>query len=95
MVKAIFSKSTKPYIIAEAGINHNGNLKTAYNLVDVAKTNGADAIKFQTYDTKKRIGNKNKKISEILRKCELSFSDFEKINNYCKLKKITFFFNPL
>ena len=94
MVKAIFSKSTKPYIIAEAGINHNGNLKTAYNLVDVAKTNGADAIKFQTYDTKKRIGNKNKKISEILRKCELSFSDFEKINNYCKLKKITFFSTP-
>ena len=58
MVKNIFSKITRPYIIAEAGINHNGNLKTAYNLVDVAKMNGADAIKFQTYDTKKRIGKK-------------------------------------
>ena len=56
MVKSIFSKLEKPYIIAEAGINHNGKLQTAYNLEDVAKKNGANAIKFQTYDTKKRIG---------------------------------------
>ena len=94
MVKNIFSEITRPYIIAEAGINHNGNLKTAYNLVDVAKMNGADAIKFQTYDTKKRIGKKNKKVFKILEKCELSFNDFDKINNYCKLKKITFFSTP-
>lgn len=94
MVKNFFSKINKPYIIAEAGINHNGNLKTAYNLVDVAKINGANAIKFQTYNTKKRIGNKNKKVFKILKKCELSFDDFKKINNYCKLKKITFFSTP-
>ncbi|MBO06400.1 MAG: hypothetical protein CMI58_05140 [Parcubacteria group bacterium] len=94
MVKNIFSRFNKPYIIAEAGINHNGNLKTAYDLVDIAKKNGADAIKFQTYDTKKRIGNISKKISKILEKCELSFDDFEKINNYCKRKKITFFSTP-
>ena len=94
MVKNIFFKFKKPYIIAEAGINHNGNLKTAFDLVDVAKYNGADAVKFQTYDTKKRVGKVNKKIYEILKKCELSFNDFEKISNYCKLKKITFFSTP-
>ena len=94
MVKSFFLKSARPYIIAEAGINHNGNLKTAYDLVDVAKFNGADAVKFQTYDTKKRVGNINKKIFEILKKCELSFKDFEKINKYCKSKKITFFSTP-
>ena len=94
MVKNISFKFKKPYIIAEAGINHNGNIKTAYDLVDVAKSNGADAVKFQTYNTKKRVGNINKKIYEILKKCELSFSDFEKISNYCKLKKITFFSTP-
>ena len=87
MVKNIFSKLEKPYIIAEAGINHNGKLQTAYNLVDVAKKNGANAIKFQTYDTKKRVGNINKKIFEILKKCELTFDDFKKINIYCKKKK--------
>ena len=94
MVKSIFSKLEKPYIIAEAGINHNGKLQTAYNLVDVAKKNGANAIKFQTYDTKKRVGNINKKIFEILKKCELTFDDFKKINIYCKKKKITFFSTP-
>jgi len=94
LVKSFFLKSARPYIIAEAGINHNGNLKTAYDLVDVAKFNGADAVKFQTYDTKKRVGNINKKIFEILKKCELSFKDFEKINKYCKSKKITFFSTP-
>tara|TARA_Y100001970_G_scaffold287597_1_gene412662 strand:+ start:1895 stop:2734 length:840 start_codon:yes stop_codon:yes gene_type:complete len=94
LVKNIFLKTKKPFIIAEAGINHNGNLKIAYNLVDVAKSNGADAIKFQTYDTIKRVGDINSKIYKILKKCELSYSDFEKINKYCKLKKITFFSTP-
>ena len=77
MVKNISFKFKKPYIIAEAGINHNGNIKTAYDLVDVAKSNGADAVKFQTYNTKKRIGNINKKIYEInkLSKYENSFSN--------------------
>ena len=51
MVKDFFLKLKRPYIIAEAGINHNGNLRTAFKLVDVAKNNGADAIKFQIYDT--------------------------------------------
>jgi N-acetylneuraminate synthase len=39
----------KPYIIAEAGVNHECNLDTAYKLIDLAKEGGADAIKFQTY----------------------------------------------
>ena len=94
MVKDFFLKLKRPYIIAEAGINHNGNLRTAFKLVDVAKNNGADAIKFQTYDTKKRVGNLNNKIFKILKKCELSYNDFEKLSNYCKLKKITFFSTP-
>ena len=41
----------KNFLIAEAGINHNGELKTALKLVDAAKNSGADAIKFQTYKT--------------------------------------------
>lgn len=39
----------KPFIIAEAGVNHEGSLDTAYHLIDCAKEGGADAIKFQTY----------------------------------------------
>ena len=37
------------YIIAEAGVNHNGKLDLALQLVDIAKESGADAIKFQTF----------------------------------------------
>ena len=48
----------KNFLIAEAGINHNGNIKTALKLVDTAKKSGADAIKFQTYITEKRIKKK-------------------------------------
>ena len=64
-------KNRKTFIIAEAGINHNGNLKTAFKLVDTAKKNGANAIKFQTYITEKRVKKKYKKIYQILKNCEL------------------------
>ena len=40
---------TRPYIIAEAGVNHEGSLDTAYQLIDQSKEGGANAIKFQTY----------------------------------------------
>ena len=40
---------TSLYIVAEAGINHNGDMEKAFLLVDEAKKNGADAIKFQTH----------------------------------------------
>ena len=84
----------KNFLIAEAGINHNGNLKTALKLVDAAKKNGADAIKFQTYITEKRINKKYRKIFDILKKCELPFKNFEIISDYCKKKKIIFFSTP-
>jgi sialic acid synthase SpsE len=93
MVKINFSNKKK-FLIAEAGINHNGSLKTALDLVNTAKNNGADAIKFQTYKTEKRVNKKNKKIFKILKKCELSYKDFIKISDYCKKKKITFFSTP-
>ena len=46
------------FLIAEAGINHNGDLKKAFKLIDEAKKAGADAIKFQTYITEKRVKKK-------------------------------------
>ena len=58
--------------------------------MDVAKKNGADAVKFQTYITEKRT-KKNSPIYEILKKCELKNKEFEIINNYCKARKIIFF----
>ena len=94
MVKNSFFNRENFFLIAEAGINHNGNLKTALKLVDTAKKNGADAVKFQTYITEKRIHKKYSKIFNILKKCELNYRQFDIINQYCKEKKILFFSTP-
>ena len=89
-------------IIAEAGVNHNGNLKTAKKLVDVAKWAGADYIKFQSFDylklvTKKaskanyqKLDKKKETQSQMLKRLQLSHKDQINIVKYCKKKKIKF-----
>ena len=44
--------TNKTFIIAEAGVNHNGKIKLAYQLIDAAKKAGADAVKFQIFKTR-------------------------------------------
>ena len=99
-------KKRKILIIAEAGANHNGSLKNAYQLIDIAKLAGADYVKFQTFkaDTlvsknapKAKYQKKNvKKIShyEIIKKLEMSYDMHVKLIKYCKLKKIKFLSSP-
>ncbi len=90
----MLKKNTKKtFIIAEIGINHGGDINKAYKLINAAKRSGADAVKFQTYITEKRV-NKKSPIFEILKKCELSFDEFQKINDYCKKINILFFSTP-
>ncbi len=93
-------------IIAEAGVNHNGDLKKAFKLVDLAAKAGADYVKFQTYSTedivqkdfscaKYQTRNTNfKNQYKMLKKYELSNSDFIKIFKRCKMKKIKFLSSP-
>ncbi|MGP1598439.1 N-acetylneuraminate synthase [Peptoanaerobacter stomatis] len=92
------------FIIAEAGVNHNGSLKLAKKLVDEAKNAGVDCIKFQTFMAenivsktavkaeyqKKNTNDNNESQYDMLKKLELSFSDFIELNNYCKAKNIQF-----
>jgi N,N'-diacetyllegionaminate synthase len=91
------------FIIAEAGVNHNGSLSTAKLLVDKAKESGADCIKFQTFISKnivtknagkaeyqKQQTDSNESQLDMLRKLELSFDDFIELNNYCLQKDIEF-----
>lgn len=99
--------SNETFIIAEAGVNHNGDKNLAYKLIDVAKESGADAVKFQTFKAdrviskntqmadyqKKNLGKEDSQI-EMIKKLELSYKDFEDLKKYCDEKNIIFLSTP-
>ena len=89
----------KVLVIAEAGVNHNGNIKTAKKLVDIAKLAKADYIKFQSFTHDKLVTKKSPKAkyqksnlknnetqSSMLKRLELSKNNHIKLINYCKKK---------
>ena len=78
------------FVIAEAGINHNGNLEIAKRLIQQACKNGANAIKFQTYITEKRV-KKESPIFEMLKQCELSHDQQKELFSIAKEEGILFF----
>lgn len=94
--------SNPVFVIAEAGINHNGSLIIAKKLVDMAKRSGADCIKFQTHiadeemiPTKIKPGKISKKtLWSIIKNCELSELEEIKLEKYCRKKKILFLSTP-
>lgn len=89
-------------VIAEAGVNHNGDIKLAFQLIDAAKDANADYIKFQTFipallvskDAAKadyQIKNTNEGTQqEMLEKLALTYDQFDTLNDYCKKKNIGF-----
>lgn len=95
----------KVIIIAEAGVNHNGDIKKAIKLIDVAVAAGVDYIKFQTFKAENLVSKSAKKAEyqiqntknendtqlEMLRKLELSHYQHEELIKYCAEKKIKFF----
>lgn len=86
-------RGEKTFIIAEAGINHNGDAQTALKLVDAAKASGASAVKFQTYTTEKRVAT-DSPIFAGLKKCELSYDDQKKIKEYADSIGMMWFSTP-
>ena len=96
----------KPYIIAEAGVNHEGKMEIAKRLVDEAKEGGADAIKFQTYKAES-IASKNSPAYwdtnkeptqsqfELFKKYDKFWkNEFEELKNYCDKVEIEFLSTP-
>lgn len=99
--------SHQTYIIAEAGVNHNGSLEMAKRLVDVAKQAGADAVKFQTFKAENivtrsaqqadyQVNNLGEATSqfEMLKKLELSYKEFVELKLYCDANQIEFMSTP-
>ncbi|OGN79775.1 MAG: N-acetylneuraminate synthase [Chloroflexi bacterium GWC2_49_37] len=95
------------FIIAEAGVNHNGSLKMAKELVAKAKEAGADCIKFQTFKAERVVTRNAPKAEyqlkttspaesqlQMLQKLELSFAEYEEIIKFCHQKDIIFMSTP-
>lgn len=96
------------YVIAEAGVNHNGSLDIAKQLIDAAKKSGADAVKFQTFKTELCITRDARKADyqventgmaeesqfEMVKKLELNETAHHELIAYCKEKGIEFLSTP-
>ncbi|HIP43951.1 MAG TPA: N-acetylneuraminate synthase [Sulfurospirillum arcachonense] len=98
---------SKVFIIAEAGVNHNGSIELAKKLIDAASEVGADAVKFQTFKAEKLVSKKaikaeyQKKATDseesqfdMLKKLELDLDTHIKLIDYCKSKNIIFLSTP-
>jgi len=105
--KSVIGKNLPCYIIAEAGVNHNGELYLAKELVKQAKLSGADCVKFQTFKAEQvitrtapkaryqlDITSKEESQFEMLKKLELQQEDYIELINYCKELNIDFLSTP-
>lgn len=97
----------RTFIIAEAGVNHNGNIDIAKKLIDLAIDAGADAVKFQTFNAKSTVTKKALKANyqkqttktsesqyEMIKRLQLNEDDHRTLINYCQEKRITFLSSP-
>ena len=100
------SSLERVYIIAEIGVNHNGELDLAEKMILEAKNSGANAVKFQTYITEKLCNKSTPKVAyqknsekdeshyEMLKKLELSKNDHFHLKSFCEKNDITFLSTP-
>ena len=95
------------FIIAEAGVNHNGKLELAYKLVDAAVKAGAEAVKFQTFKPEKVVSKFAEKAEyqkettglaesqlDMIKKLNLGYDAFVDLKKYCDKKGIIFLSSP-
>jgi len=95
------------FIIAEAGVNHNGSISLAKKLIDVAVESGADAVKFQTFKAEQLVSKNAEKAEyqkettdskesqfQMIKKLELDLETHKELIGYCNSKNIMFLSTP-
>ena len=95
------------FIIAEAGVNHNGSIELACELIDVASESGADAVKFQTFKAENLVSKNAEKAEyqkqttdasesqfDMIKRLELDIDAHKKLIDYCQEKDIMFLSTP-
>ena len=100
-------KNNQVYIIAEIGSNHNNNIEEAYKLIDIAKSSGCNAVKFQTYKAEGLYSKYTPRISEmngrskenetpfeLIKRIEMDWEWHKTLFEYCNKKNITFISTP-
>ena len=103
----VIDAESMPFIMAEAGINHNGKIEKALEMIKVAKNSGADAIKFQTFKATEIVSDKLLKCTyksqrkmitesqlELFKRCELDRDNFFEIKKACDKENILFLSTP-
>ena len=97
----------KPFIVAEAGINHNGELTKALEMIEVAKQSGVDAVKFATFRAEELCGDKTQTFTyqsqgqkitesmfEMFKRYEFDYDEWLKIKQKCDDENILFLSTP-
>ncbi len=95
------------YIIAEAGVNHNGSMALAYELIDIAAKSGADAVKFQAFTASELVSQSAPKAGyqkksdplgenqwQMLERLQLDEFQLQKLSAYCRTRNIEFLCSP-
>ena len=103
----VIDAESTPFIIAEAGLNHNGKIEKALEMIKLAKNSGADAIKFQTFKATEIVSDKSLNFTyksqgkmitesqlELFKRCELDRDNFFEIKKECDKENILFLSTP-
>ena len=95
MIDLNFKKFARTWVVAEIGVNHEGDMDKALEMIRLAAEVGADAVKFQTYKAEKYVSSVQPERLERVKRFELSYDDFRKLAHFAESSGVVFFSTPL
>ena len=95
MLDINFDQFARTWIIAEIGVNHEGDIHKAIDMIQLAAEVGVDAVKFQTYKAERYVSSIQPERLARVKRFELSYEDFEKLAQEAESNGVVFFSTPL